>query len=512
MNVKKLAIIGVIALVVVGCVLAAGCTSNTTTQQTTSDDKIVGNWTFPYDNGEGVTGIGIEVIKKDGTGFNIVTTEDGKRIQRYTPCTWKKNADSTYTFTFTNVNNVVKMTYDVATDTYVDKEYHNVIHKRLDPITGIWFVDGSDEIGKSKLTVVTKNDGTGYQVATYSDGTTRLSDLTWTKNADGTYSFIFSHYPSQTRTWTLNAAKDTITTSFGNIYQKKFADSSYYLSYLGPWYNPETRSMFTINGDGTGSLKSGDGILNFTWTIPEFGKFKLTYLDGDYKGKESIWTYDREKDVFNTATNYTLVHPNTSIDGLTITKFTTEPIVGIWFCENNTDNGKETDIMLADGTGHWFISSPDGTVSVGECTWTKNDEDTYLIKWSDDEIVSKWMLNSAKDTITSSTGSIFMKKTNKEVQNILGPWYNKDNEIVMIFNADGTGIGKSKNGVISFTWKLNNSKICVTYTDGTANNGSSLKGKTFEWTYDRENNVFISQNGDKHIRPTETIKDRITFN
>jgi len=66
MNVKKLAIIGAIALVVIGCVLAAGCTTNTTTNTTTTAttttttttptvtpagttvvaDGIVGSWEF----------------------------------------------------------------------------------------------------------------------------------------------------------------------------------------------------------------------------------------------------------------------------------------------------------------------------------------------------------------------------------------------------------------------------------------------------------------------------------
>jgi len=52
MNVKKLAIIGVVALIVIGCVLAAGCTSSTNTSATDNStakttvvtNGVVGNW------------------------------------------------------------------------------------------------------------------------------------------------------------------------------------------------------------------------------------------------------------------------------------------------------------------------------------------------------------------------------------------------------------------------------------------------------------------------------------
>jgi len=78
-NMKKLLIIGAIALVVVGCLIAAGCTSTTNT----TEDFAVGTWTM--DDGTTI------VITND---FKGVQTVDGK----ITNFTWKKTTDGKYEF------------------------------------------------------------------------------------------------------------------------------------------------------------------------------------------------------------------------------------------------------------------------------------------------------------------------------------------------------------------------------------------------------------------------------
>jgi len=78
---KKLLIIGAIALVVVGCVLAAGCTSNTSTPATTTEDFAVGTWTLP--NGTTVV---------FGENFKGVMTTGDKTFN----FTWKKTTDGKY--------------------------------------------------------------------------------------------------------------------------------------------------------------------------------------------------------------------------------------------------------------------------------------------------------------------------------------------------------------------------------------------------------------------------------
>jgi len=81
---KKLLIIGAIALVVLGCVLAAGCTSTTTNNTTpaaTTEDFAVGTWTLP--NGTTV------VFSNDFKG--VMTTGD-----KTFNFTWKKTTDGKY--------------------------------------------------------------------------------------------------------------------------------------------------------------------------------------------------------------------------------------------------------------------------------------------------------------------------------------------------------------------------------------------------------------------------------
>ncbi|HJJ31446.1 MAG TPA: hypothetical protein O0X97_04280 [Methanocorpusculum sp.] len=313
MNFKHLTLLGAIALVVFGCVLVAGCTSS----ETGSDDKIVGAWTFPYDDGKGIAGIGIDVINKDGTGFYVITTDDGTRLLKHDEFTWNKNDDGTYAFAFARENLLLTASYDSASDTYTDK-IHNKIHTRLDPVTGIWFAESKDDNGKPiKSTISLYPDGTGYLCVVHDDGTAEVIQAAWKKNDDGTYTFVKAN--KDVRVWTLDSAQQKITSNTGRVFTKKFTDSYYYLSVLGPWYNAENNMQVLFNADGTGILNNGKVIRNFAWTIPEFGKFKIVYLDSDSKGKESIWTYDRENDLFITGEaigpSQVLIRPTESVEG-----------------------------------------------------------------------------------------------------------------------------------------------------------------------------------------------------
>jgi len=78
---KKILVIGAIAFVIFGCVLVAGCTSNTTTPATTTDDFAVGTWTM--DNGT------VAIFTND---FKGVVTDGNEAIN----FTWNKNADGKY--------------------------------------------------------------------------------------------------------------------------------------------------------------------------------------------------------------------------------------------------------------------------------------------------------------------------------------------------------------------------------------------------------------------------------
>jgi len=126
---KKFLIIGAVALVVFGCVLAAGCTSNTSTT-TGTEDFAVGAWSTD-----------------DGTAA-VVLTNDFKGVyidgDKETSITWKKNADGTYTF-IREDGTQEKVTIDKNKGilTYAAGA---VLSKVLDGTSGILF----DEIGKLK--------------------------------------------------------------------------------------------------------------------------------------------------------------------------------------------------------------------------------------------------------------------------------------------------------------------------------------------------------------------------
>jgi len=76
---KKILVIGAIALVLFGCVLAAGCTS--TTSNTIGTDSVVGTWTLP--NGTTVV---------FGDDFKGVMTQGENKVN----FTWKKTNDGKY--------------------------------------------------------------------------------------------------------------------------------------------------------------------------------------------------------------------------------------------------------------------------------------------------------------------------------------------------------------------------------------------------------------------------------
>jgi len=82
---KKIFIIGVIALVVVGCILAAGCTS--TTEIPSADDQIIGTWM----NNNGTTKF---VINGNLTGAYYKL--DNGEWKEDASILWTKNKDGTY--------------------------------------------------------------------------------------------------------------------------------------------------------------------------------------------------------------------------------------------------------------------------------------------------------------------------------------------------------------------------------------------------------------------------------
>ncbi|HJJ36150.1 MAG TPA: hypothetical protein O0X27_03110 [Methanocorpusculum sp.] len=108
---KKVVSIGTLALVVIGCVIAAGCTSKT------SDNQIIGAWVD--DDGKALF-----VLAENLTGA-YYTAENGT-VSDAVAVAWKKNADGTYslikgTTTETVTVNPVKGTFFTTSGTVFTK-------------------------------------------------------------------------------------------------------------------------------------------------------------------------------------------------------------------------------------------------------------------------------------------------------------------------------------------------------------------------------------------------------
>jgi len=117
---KKLLIIGAIALVVVGCVLAAGCTSNTSTT-TSTEDFAIGTWT----TNNGATTV---VFTNDFKG--VITYGDTKHT-----FTWNKTTDGKYQLV-DDTGTKATLTIDKNKGTITDTD-GNVLTKVLNGTSGI---------------------------------------------------------------------------------------------------------------------------------------------------------------------------------------------------------------------------------------------------------------------------------------------------------------------------------------------------------------------------------------
>lgn len=189
-----------------------------------------------------------------------------------------------------------------------------------DPITRIWFSDYTDENGNhAKATLLVKDDGTGVCYDVFDDGTVSQTSLTWEQTDEGIYSIKAMN--GESRIYTMNAAKDAITSSINALIIKMPALTDDTALMLGPWYNEKTKTVTVFNADGTGSIyKSPSVIGTFTWAVKDTGALNVSYLTGGFAGREALWTYDRENDVFYGDDGlFSVSRPLENVDGLIIT-------------------------------------------------------------------------------------------------------------------------------------------------------------------------------------------------
>jgi len=335
MNVKKLAIIGAVALVVIGCVVAAGCTSTSTTTTTTSGttDSFVGVWI-----GSGTTSGGqatfFAIINEDGSLTEIHLYDSGETIHE--KGTWKKNADGTYTLTGDGSDKYGEKSviYTLQSNGKTIKSSSGIEFTRVDPIIGIWYNKGTDYInGKpAKFSTVFLPDGTGYNLVTYDDNSTKVIHIKWTRNSDGSYTRTDANSFSDTFTLDKNSEKLTSSKYKELIKEKMFIDIFSDYSMLGPWYDEKNNYLTFFNADGTGTTYKGkeqaENNVIFTWELKEPGKYVLHVKSGtasggqDISGQDRIWTYDRVNDTFTAQDGTVCIRPKEAVGDFIITRFT----------------------------------------------------------------------------------------------------------------------------------------------------------------------------------------------
>jgi len=526
MNLKKLAIVGVIALVVVGCVIAAGCTSNTT-QQNASDDlkevagAWVGNCTY-----NGVEYLAIQQINPDSTGSWVIYNElYGFEVYPSTFSNFdgkghfdKKSSDGiTYKMTYSN-GSLKESGGDLSNE---------IVYTRLDPILGIWFNEMPIDGVNTKFTRVFKNDGTGFLIALGDDGSVKVSEFTWKKNDDGTYT-TESTFGTVTKV-TMDKEKKSLAFVGDGIsftQERKFGDSilNRYMPNLGTWYNEESKYLTLFNADGTTvSFQDKKKVAEGTWKEKDVGTYVVTAkgvstTGDDLSGKERIWTYNGKDNSLTSENGSVFVRPLKSVGTLVFDEITVNPIAGIWFCDvndNKVEKAKATTLILDNGSTFCLASRDDGTSSIYTGSWKKNNDGTYTINWEDGdkEIIT---LNSAKDTLTTDFGSKLVKKSfNGLSKKVLGAWYSKDTDVLATFNGDGTGYMNGPKGLSVIKWEVTDAgKVAVTFVTGVKDdNGVDLTGKTQIWSYDDANGTLKNQSlGKIFTLPTEDIKDKFSFN
>ena len=434
--------------------------------------------------------------------FFVLANSDGNRLLDHYTYTWTVNADGTCMLTVPRLNATFPLTYDAARDAMTDQ--NNVVHYRLDPLTGIWAASGDGAIPglKSTMSAIFKADGSGYIGFVNDDNTLQVMESTWRKNADGTYAI--SYADEFTETFTMSPDKKSIVSDSSNSkIEKKFMNSYYYLSVLGPWYSEENQGIVVFSADGTGRAFTLDGGLSaaFTWTIPEFGKFCLhiesgkTYGGEDVAGTDRIWTYDRENNTFTTPDGSVFIRPSQAVGKLTFTTFTTEPIVGQWTTKYQV-GGKTVDAVMTlkkDGDGYWMtLGDVEGIqlTAINKDTWKKTGENTYQVTGSSGRIYEE-VYDPVACTLTEDGTTVYTR-----LDPIVGIWHGQTasgdgGEISTIIKSDGTGVGTVSydNGtseVSRLTWKKN--------SDGTYVVAYST-GYTATYTVDSAGTRIVSSSG-----------------
>jgi len=426
MNVKKLAIIGAISLVIIGCVIAAGCTSTTTSTSTDhSLDSIAGIWYSEYIGSDGNTVKQTDIVKKDGSVHFLLTYDDGT-VSAGDYMVMKK-ADGTY------VANLFGQSYtwnlNAAKDTITSTSGRSkklMRNTNALNIVGVW-------VNEEKNYLTSFNaDGTGTN---YKGKGNTPSKFTWTSTEPGK---INIHYVSgidsngksnagKEYTWTYDSTNKNISTSTGvklvtpTVSKEGFTimdtSSSFTSSdsIVGAWFsqyvdtNGDTKKYtIYVSNDGTAYrtlTNADDSVSLFTTTVTKNTDGTYTYKGRD--GSDIIWTLANDKKTFNSSTGLTYTKKFTSSDE-------GKNILSTWV----NDERNLITTFNADGTG---ITYKGKNKVPSKFTWTSTEPGKINLHFlsgimtnTGENLAGKdytWTYDSAKKTLTTFNGIKYTRPT-----------------------------------------------------------------------------------------------------
>ena len=177
---KKSIAIAAAAVILFGCIFAAGCT--------TTSDQITGTW---YSSGyfDDKYTMTIDTINADGTGTEVTADISEKKYE--STFTWKNTGNGTYILTYDD-QSTDTLTFNAEYDTFISENFANAITWRLTSTQesvdkavayfteATWSAEGLFYGYEATALVSPKADGTGLAVFSYEDGEVEECPFTWT--------------------------------------------------------------------------------------------------------------------------------------------------------------------------------------------------------------------------------------------------------------------------------------------------------------------------------------------
>jgi len=223
MQVKKLLFIGIIGIVLLGCIFAAGCTTTTTTNTPSSnvpstptvptvvpsDTSITGTWyTTEWD--DGVIETKTLTVNSDGTGTK--QTDNGKGKITTETFTWS-GTEPTFEFVFKNgldwdtyhhVNGALIHDHSIYTRNLPTSSDTGSTTQGTSSVSivGTWTASELDHGVLETKTLTINSDGTGTYLKDEGYGETKQKSFAWHDLGYGSYRFIFGDGDTDTYYYT----------------------------------------------------------------------------------------------------------------------------------------------------------------------------------------------------------------------------------------------------------------------------------------------------------------------